>query len=812
MAAGLPHLLDRGEVLLGVGREQLPLVGLLEAGDDGFLDVVGEGVGLHHGGPRLGLGLGGRAGRPAGGGVLLAGGGVVAGELRLDRGLVGAAGGDQAAEQGPAQLGVDGQALDGAGAVEQGGEQVELAVRPGGAGQGAGPGELVVAAGGGVEQRGLGGLGPALEAGLAPRRVGVHFEGELDLALHGLDDADVALAAQAGQCQRQVVAGGEFAVAGHVPGGGPAQRAGERVGEVAEVLGDDGQRVGVEADLRVGQVVVVEQQHGGPLTAGQLRDLGALAVHVELDPVGADQVAVDQLVQADGDAVRPQHGLAAGAGGQRGGFLQDGEGLDDAVRGDLDRGAQHVDAGGLQPGLGPGAQVAAAGLLEGAEQVGEARVAPGVALEVGAHALEEGVLADVGDQLLEHRGALGVGDAVEVDLDVLQVVDLRHDRVGGRQLVLPVRPGLHLVGEGGPGVRPLGAGGLGLADGLGESGERLVQPEVVPPLHGDEVAEPHVGELVQDGRGAQLVGGVGDLGTEHVLVAEGDGARVLHRTGVELRDEQLVVLREGVGEVELVLEVVEALLGDVEDGVGVQELAQRGAAVDAERHALRAVLVGVEDADVRAGHQGGDVGGHPRGGLEGPHPGVALAGGLGGRRVGDHDPAGRGGDREGERGLQVGLLEVGEHPPGVGDFELGVEVGLAVGRVDEPVQTLAGVGVRAVGDHPQLVLGGQLGQRDPAVGEALRRQRAAVEDDLRDGGGDQVDEGGGAGLGGGEPDHGGGPEGAALARRAQVELDVVRLHMQERGPGAGLLTGQVGARHSQDSFVRAWLPGILPRE
>ncbi len=741
--------------------------------------------------------------------MLLAGRGVVAGELGPDRGLVGPAGRGEAAQQDPAQLGVHGQAGDHGAAVQQPGQQVELTVGPGDGAEHPGPGQLVVAARLGVAQRLLGGLGPAGQALLAPVRVGVDVERELDLALHRLDDTDVALPGQAGEGEGQVVAGGQLAVAGHVPGGGPAQRARQRLGEAAEVLGDDGQRVLVEADLGVGEVVVVEQDHRGAVAADQLRHLGARAVDVQLDPVGAHQRAVVELVQADGDPVRAQHGLALGAGGERRGGLQHGEGLDLAVRVEGHRGAQHIDAGGLQPGGGPGLEVAAAGLLQCAEQVAEPGVAPGVLLEVGAHALEEGVLADVGHQLLEHRGALGVGDAVEVDLDVLQVVDLGHDRVGGRQLVLPVRPGLHLVGEGGPGVGPPGAGRLGLADRLGVGGERLVQPEVVPPLHGDEVAEPHVGELVQDRRGAGLVRGVGHLGPEHVLVAQGDGARVLHRAGVELRHEQLVVLGERVGEVELLLEVVEALLGDLEDRLGVEELAQRGPAVDAQRHLLLAVLVAVEDPDVGAGDERGDVRGDPAGRREPPDPGVALALGLGGGRVGDHDPVGGRGHGEGERGLEVGLLEGGEDPAGVRHLELGVQVGLAVDRVDEQVQALTGVGVGAVGDHPQLVLGGEVRQRDPAVGEGAVVEPHAVEDDLLDARGDQVDEGGRARGGGGEPDHGRGPERAPLSGRAQVELDLVRVHVQEVGPGAGLVTGQVGAGHSQDSFV-GLMPGILP--
>ncbi len=75
-----------------------------------------------------------------------------------------------------------------------------------------------------------------------------------------------------------------------------------------------------------------------------------------------------------------------------------------------------------------------------------------------------------------------------------------------------------------------------------------------------------------------------------------------------------------------------------------------------------------------------------------------------------------------KRGLEVGLLEHGEHPPGVGHLELRVEVDLVVDRVDEAVQALAGVACSArCGDDHELVVGGQIGQAHPAVGEDLGR-------------------------------------------------------------------------------------------
>ena len=224
-----------------------------------------------------------------------------------------------------------------------------------------------------------------------------------------------------------------------------------------------------------------------------------------------------------------------------------------------------------------------------------------------------------------------------------------------------------------------------------EGRERLVEPQVVPPAHGDEVAEPHVRHLVQDGLGPPLVVGVGDLAAEDVDLGEGDRARVLHRAGRELRDEQLVVLAERVGRVEHVLEVVQALPGDLEDLVGVEVLGQRAAHVEPELHRRRCSSV---DLGVGAGDDGGDVGAACTGGdLELPPAGGALVGPLEGAPVGDDDPFLGGVDGQLEGGLEVGLVEAGVDLVGVERLELAVQVDAVVGRVDEAVQALALVAV-----------------------------------------------------------------------------------------------------------------------
>ena len=98
-----------------------------------------------------------------------------------------------------------------------------------------------------------------------------------------------------------------------------------------------------------------------------------------------------------------------------------------------------------------------------------------------------------------------------------------------------------------------------------------------------------------------------------------------------------------------------------------------------------------------------------------------------------------------EGGLEVGLFEDGEHPPRVGDLELGVQVDLVVHRVHEAVQALAGVHVGRVRDDQELVVRGQVRQLDPdAVGDLGRVQFAAVERHAVHRVGDGVDEGRGS--------------------------------------------------------------------
>ena len=328
-------------------------------------------------------------------------------------------------------------------------------------------------------------------------------------------------------------------------------------------------------------------------------------------------------------------------------------------------------------------------------------------------AREEGVASHVGDELAQHGGTLGVGDAVEVDLDVGQVTDLGRDRVGRGQLILLEAPVL-TDHEARPALGVLG--GLGQSQVAHELGEGLVEPQVVPPLHGDQVAEPHVRQLVQDRVGASLHLSLGGTGTEHVSVAEGHAARVFHGTRVVFGHEDLVVLREGVGDAVGALEELEAATGDVDDLVGVQVIDDRGARVHAQVD--RAAVGGSErgrGALVGAGHDRGDVRRHLFRGREAVGPRITVFLGGGGGGVGEDLPTLGDLDGESKDRLQVGLLEGRVDAARVRDLELGVGVGLAVRGIDEAVQTFAGVHVLAGRVDLEDVVLRQVVQRDAVV-------------------------------------------------------------------------------------------------
>ena len=222
-----------------------------------------------------------------------------------------------------------------------------------------------------------------------------------------------------------------------------------------------------------------------------------------------------------------------------------------------------VRARTAQPARHEVVQVSRARALPALEEVGHGGVAEPVAGEVVAHAGEERLVPDLGIEQPQHARALVVGDAVEVlerGGGVLRPVP--RDGMGARALVghqAPLPPGVGVVD---PRVAELG-------DVRGHPGaevlrERLVEPQVVPPARGGDVAEPHVGHLVRHrGRPGDPLAS-GDLAGEDHRVPERHAAGILHGPRVELGDERLVVRPEGVPDPEQPVELGEALPGERE--------------------------------------------------------------------------------------------------------------------------------------------------------------------------------------------------------------------------------------------------------
>ncbi|CAB4925472.1 unannotated protein [freshwater metagenome] len=344
---------------------------------------------------------------------------------------------------------------------------------------------------------------------------------------------------------------------------------------------------------------------------------------------------------------------------------------------------------------------------------------------------EKGVGTDERPQLLEHARALGVGDAVEVELGCLEVGDVGDDRVSGGKLVLQIGPRLSAVRETDPGIGE--PGGFGRRVRTHVVGERLLEPQIVPPLHRDEVAEPHVRHLVQNRVRPSLVLGFGCRRTEYVRFGERDETGVLHGTEVVFGDENLVVLTERVRIVELVVEEVEATLGDVEDVLGVEILGEGCAAVRAERDSQIASSPGRFDAVVRPGRNRGDV---RRYGQRRGERGDCAVGDS--RAVGQDRPCRGCCDPQRERGLQIGLLEIREHPSSIGRFVLGVQVDVVVDGVDEAVESFTRPAVPAACTYPNDVVVGESDQLN-ASSVVIDLRIGAVDGDLVHGRTDEID-------------------------------------------------------------------------
>ncbi len=290
-----------------------------------------------------------------------------------------------------------------------------------------------------------------------------------------------------------------------------------------------------------------------------------------------------------------------------------------------------------------------------------------------------------------------------------------------------------------------------------------------------EIAEPHVGHLMEDGVGTLAARALGDTGPEQVALVERHATRILHGTHVEFGNEELVVLLERIGNAEERLVILEALLGGFEDLVLLQILEHRSTAVQTQLDGLAGerAHVRVGHVSIRAGDCRVEVGRKRFGGLE-MMRGATVFGGLIAQFpiVAHHSPFRWGGHREGGLRLDVGLVETGEYHVGIEWLEVGVEIDLTVSRILDAMEPHSVAVVLGLTHNLELVAAGlEVVELDALAIEARSRELAPVEPDLVHLA-LKVDEGRSA-VGGIEGGHGGGAVDLAGEVIRQVQVDRV---------------------------------------
>mmetsp|Transcript_104110 Transcript_104110/g.293600 ORF Transcript_104110/g.293600 Transcript_104110/m.293600 type:complete len:341 (+) Transcript_104110:1440-2462(+) len=177
----------------------------------------------------------------------------------------------------------------------------------------------------------------------------------------------------------------------------------------------------------------------------------------------------------------------------------------------------------------------------------------GVPGEISRQTLPEVLGAE---QRVDHphdAASLGIGDRVKHLFDLLSPLDGHLNRVAIAEAVEFKRPALLVNNKRLPKLPARLK--LVRCKGLHPIGEALVEPEVVPPRHCHEVAEPLMGELVRYHDADSLLLGHGrslEVAQEvHLTIRH--QAPILHRSGREIRNGDHVQLRQGVRHAEKVV-------------------------------------------------------------------------------------------------------------------------------------------------------------------------------------------------------------------------------------------------------------------
>ena len=326
----------------------------------------------------------------------------------------------------------------------------------------------------------------------------------------------------------------------------------------------------------------------------------------------------------------------------------------------------------------------------------------GVALHIGLDARLPRILAGIAFEHGDDRFALLIGDGVKRLVHLIDGGDLLHDRVGGLERVEAHRPLAAIDAR-----QQRFPFRVQLVSDLGRHPARktFVQPEIVPPGHGDEIAEPLVRHFM---RGHFIDGALGLFRGEARIDQQGtfegeDRAPILHRAE-ELalaRTRDIVELGQREGHAEIVVIIGQDRRRRVERQLRLAGIAPAGDDADfgIARHLGRAVQFAQAEEK--------QVGGHFGAGAEG-HQLLAAANVLArlDRHVADRQLVRRDHGAEVKGRLVARLVEARHETAGVGCLELGEERALRgafiVGIVEREQAVRLLVDDAGI-DHGQLV-------------------------------------------------------------------------------------------------------------
>mmetsp|Transcript_3611 Transcript_3611/g.8891 ORF Transcript_3611/g.8891 Transcript_3611/m.8891 type:complete len:319 (-) Transcript_3611:209-1165(-) len=193
-------------------------------------------------------------------------------------------------------------------------------------------------------------------------------------------------------------------------------------------------------------------------------------------------------------------------------------------------------------------------------------------------------------------------------------------------------------------------------------GEALVEPEVRPPAHRNQVPEPLVRQLVRHDVGDPLLGDerTVDLVDEEIRLPVGYEPPVLHGACGKVRQSDHVELGEGIGDAEVVGEEVQDLHADLQ---GEGALAgHTGAGVHPILHSLAGRPFNVLETTNRHGKE---IGRHARGSLEPNHFAVTIDNFLLHWHVAQSSQLCRHSQRHVEGCLERGLVEAWQRSPAI---------------------------------------------------------------------------------------------------------------------------------------------------